>query len=208
DNVGDVAGMGADLFGSYVATILATMVLGQEIIVVDNCSKTQPTVPKGVVCLTETKPGSYNCRNRGMRAARHDIFAFTDADCLPHSQWLSKGSEAVMRLKGPGLIGGQIFTTVTNIDRPSVTELFEAAIAFPQERYINEGRYAATANMLTTRVTMETIGCFNGCLLSGGDKDWGRRAATAGFELIYAPDAAVDHPAKRHEPARPLEQSG
>ncbi|MFM2285036.1 MAG: hypothetical protein RLZZ543_533, partial [Bacteroidota bacterium] len=31
DNVGDVAGMGADLFGSYVATILATMVLGQEI---------------------------------------------------------------------------------------------------------------------------------------------------------------------------------
>jgi K(+)-stimulated pyrophosphate-energized sodium pump len=30
DNVGDVAGMGADLFGSYVATVLATMVLGQE----------------------------------------------------------------------------------------------------------------------------------------------------------------------------------
>jgi Na+/H+-translocating membrane pyrophosphatase len=27
DNVGDVAGMGADLFGSYVATVLA-MVLG------------------------------------------------------------------------------------------------------------------------------------------------------------------------------------
>ena len=30
DNVGDVAGMGADLFGSYVATVLATMVLGNE----------------------------------------------------------------------------------------------------------------------------------------------------------------------------------
>ncbi len=28
--MGDVAGMGADLFGSYVATVLATMVLGQE----------------------------------------------------------------------------------------------------------------------------------------------------------------------------------
>jgi K(+)-stimulated pyrophosphate-energized sodium pump len=33
DNVGDVAGMGADLFGSYVATILATMVLGREVTV-------------------------------------------------------------------------------------------------------------------------------------------------------------------------------
>ncbi len=36
DNVGDVAGMGAALFGSSVATILATMVLGQEIEVTDN----------------------------------------------------------------------------------------------------------------------------------------------------------------------------
>jgi K(+)-stimulated pyrophosphate-energized sodium pump len=32
DNVGDVAGMGADLFGSYVATVLAAMVLGNYII--------------------------------------------------------------------------------------------------------------------------------------------------------------------------------
>jgi K(+)-stimulated pyrophosphate-energized sodium pump len=31
-NVGDVAGMGADLFGSYVATVLASMVLGNYII--------------------------------------------------------------------------------------------------------------------------------------------------------------------------------
>jgi K(+)-stimulated pyrophosphate-energized sodium pump len=33
DNVGDVAGMGADLFGSYVATVLAAMVLGNYVIV-------------------------------------------------------------------------------------------------------------------------------------------------------------------------------
>src|SRR5690606_36785584 len=32
ENVGDVAGMGADLFGSYVATVLASMVLGNYVI--------------------------------------------------------------------------------------------------------------------------------------------------------------------------------
>ena len=32
DNVGDVAGMGAILFGSYVATVLAAMVLGNYLI--------------------------------------------------------------------------------------------------------------------------------------------------------------------------------
>jgi K(+)-stimulated pyrophosphate-energized sodium pump len=30
--VGDVAGMGADLFGSYVATVVAAMVLGNYVI--------------------------------------------------------------------------------------------------------------------------------------------------------------------------------
>jgi K(+)-stimulated pyrophosphate-energized sodium pump len=48
DNVGDVAGMGADLFGSYVATVLATMVLGQEVtgpngaVLVDNFGGLSP----------------------------------------------------------------------------------------------------------------------------------------------------------------------
>jgi K(+)-stimulated pyrophosphate-energized sodium pump len=39
-----VAGMGADLFGSYVATILATMVLGQEISVTDNYGGFSPVL--------------------------------------------------------------------------------------------------------------------------------------------------------------------
>src|SRR4029078_1766651 len=50
DNVGDVAGMGADLFGSYVATILATMVLGQEIIVKDTLGGLSPILLPMVIC--------------------------------------------------------------------------------------------------------------------------------------------------------------
>src|SRR5690606_14011362 len=44
DNVGDVAGMGADLFGSYVATILATMVLGREIVSLDQFGGIAPVL--------------------------------------------------------------------------------------------------------------------------------------------------------------------
>ncbi|RZK75387.1 MAG: sodium-translocating pyrophosphatase, partial [Pedobacter sp.] len=51
DNVGDVAGMGADLFGSYVATILATMVLGQEIDAkTDNFGGMSPILLPMVIC--------------------------------------------------------------------------------------------------------------------------------------------------------------
>jgi K(+)-stimulated pyrophosphate-energized sodium pump len=42
--------MGADLFGSYVATILATMVLGQEIIVKDNFGGMSPILLPMVIC--------------------------------------------------------------------------------------------------------------------------------------------------------------
>jgi K(+)-stimulated pyrophosphate-energized sodium pump len=34
DNVGDVAGMGADLFDSYVASVVAVMILGAAIVAV------------------------------------------------------------------------------------------------------------------------------------------------------------------------------
>jgi K(+)-stimulated pyrophosphate-energized sodium pump len=50
DYVGDVAGMGADLFGSYVATILATMVLGQEIKVTDAFGGMSPILLPMVIC--------------------------------------------------------------------------------------------------------------------------------------------------------------
>src|SRR5204863_5283817 len=50
DNVVDVAGMGADLFGSYVATILATMVLGQEIKVTDAFGGLSPILLPMVIC--------------------------------------------------------------------------------------------------------------------------------------------------------------
>ena len=39
-----VAGMGADLFGSYVATILASMVLGREIVSNDNFGGIAPVL--------------------------------------------------------------------------------------------------------------------------------------------------------------------
>ena len=42
DNVGDVVVWGADLFGSYVATILASMVLGREIISEDQFGGIDP----------------------------------------------------------------------------------------------------------------------------------------------------------------------
>jgi glycosyltransferase involved in cell wall biosynthesis len=63
-----------------------------EIIVVDNGSTdgTRDIVrTAGVTLLEESTPGPSPARNLGTRAARGEVIAYTDADCIPTRRWLS-----------------------------------------------------------------------------------------------------------------------
>jgi glycosyltransferase involved in cell wall biosynthesis len=167
-----------------------------EILVVDNGSDVLPTITGRARLLHEEEPGSYNARNRGLKEAKGAVLAFTDADCRPHPGWLSAGVAAGTASPDIGLVGGRVIVTSMPGQRPTLAELFETAIAFPQETYVKQGKYAATANMFTTRAVMNKVGVFNGQLRSGGDADWGQRVAAAGYQLVYAADAAIEHPAR------------
>ncbi len=167
-----------------------------EILVVDNGSATTPSVSGRARLLHEERPGSYAARNRGLAEATGQVLAFTDSDCLPHPDWLSGGIRALLADPENGLIGGKVRIMAMSGDRANLAELFETAAAFPQDRYIAEGRYAATANMMTTRRVMDAVGPFDARLRSGGDADWGQRVAAAGYRLVYAPRAVIDHPAR------------
>jgi len=167
-----------------------------EILVVDNGSNVLPIVSGRARLLQEAKPGSYNARNRALQEATGTVLAFTDADCRPHPGWLTAGVAAVTAAPNIGLAGGRVKITPAQDVDPTLVELFEMAIAFPQETYLREGRYAATANMFTTRAVMDRSGPFNGALRSGGDAEWGQRTSAAGYDLVYAADATVDHPAR------------
>jgi glycosyltransferase involved in cell wall biosynthesis len=64
-----------------------------EIIVVDNGSTdgTLELVRRFPVRLIhEYKPGSYAARNAGVRLAKGEILAFTDADCIVESNWIQE----------------------------------------------------------------------------------------------------------------------
>ncbi len=87
-----------------------------EVIVIDNGSVPSIQLQEDfagfarlIVCVV---PGSYAARNAGIRAARGDVFAFTDADCIPDRNWISVGTELIVREKGRCVVGGEVALTM------------------------------------------------------------------------------------------------
>ena len=172
-----------------------------EIIVVDNGSSddVEEVVAQShrTRFLREPQRSSYAARNRGARAARGEILAFTDSDCVPAPDWLARGTRRIEQAVSPAFVGGPVRTFSHNPMRPTAAELYESIHAFPQRRYIEHLSFSVTANLLVSRAVFEMAGGFNGSLASGGDWEWGQRARRAGVRAVYDADVSVGHPSRR-----------
>lgn len=151
-----------------------------------------------VVQVREETPGSYAARNAALTVARGEALAFTDADCLPEPEWLEEGMARLGDLSDAGLVGGAIEVFVRDPRHISLAEAWEVARAFPQEHYVRDLHFAATANAFTTQAVVEAVGGFAAGLKSGGDRDLGERIWQAGWPVVFAERAMVKHPA-RHD---------
>ena len=172
-----------------------------EIIVIDNNSKeTVSDVThdfEQVTLVHESQPGSYIARNKGLSVAKGDIIAFTDADCVPDSEWLEKGVSALLSKQNVGLVAGHIELFAEDPNNPNPFELYETiALAFPQDQFLSNDHFGVTANLFTFKHVIEAVGGFDETLKSGGDKQWGQRVFAAGYSQLYAADAKVNHPAR------------
>ena len=56
--------------------------------------------------------------------------------------------------------------------------------------------FGVTADLPVRREVLEQVGPFDERLRSGGDADWGERAAALGFRAVYVPAVRVRHPAR------------
>lgn len=170
-----------------------------EVIIVDNGSTddTRRIVRQyPVVSLIEDRlQGSYAARNKGLGCAKGEILAFTDSDCIPRKDWLERGVACLTRMPECTVLGGSVELFLKNPARPTIAGLYDQLWGFPQQRYVEAG-FAPTANLFTRRCAFEIAGPFNSQLKSGGDREWGLRATAYGFQVVYARDAVVRHPAR------------
>jgi glycosyltransferase involved in cell wall biosynthesis len=169
-----------------------------EVIIINNHPEdTIPSnieLPKNFVFIEEKKPSSYAARNTGLKIAKGEIIGFTDSDCIPNIDWISKAVDYLTNHSNCSRIAGRValFYRSNNL---TIAEKYEMLYAFDQKKYAKYGT-SATANMFTYKHVFEEVGYFEERLKSGGDYLWGTIAQKAGFNIDFVDNVIVGHPAR------------
>ena len=167
----------------------------KEIILVDNSSKLDVTIPgqfskfdlplKVIRC---NRIGPAYARNAGSAEAGGDWLLFTDSDCLPTGTFLSGYFQA---LNGAIAYAGNV--KPLGMDRLS-RYYASQEILIPPKGHNEKPQYLVTANALIWREGFEAVGGFDEefRLAGGEDIDLGIRLSQIG-ELAYALKSSVFH---------------
>ena len=150
--------------------------------------------------LTENQiQSSYAARNKGIKVAKGEILAFTDADCRPQPNWLENLVQPFANKK-VGIVVGEIAAL------PGKTLLEKYA---QQQNMMSQKNtlahpfypYGQTANLAVRRQTFVDVGLFRPYLTTGGDADicW-RIQRESNWQLEFAPEAIIRH---RHRATLP-----
>jgi len=177
-----------------------------EIIVVDASTDATATIASGMpgVRVIKSRKGFSRQKNTGWRAARFDIVAFTDADCLVPADWLAIIAEAMSNpqvvavggnaLAPPGC--GWFALCVACVGHPGGGAIGFDANVVPGPRGI---AFIAGCNGAFRKSVLEEVGGFGVEFQDGGeDVDLSRRLRQAGYRLDYLPELNLYH--KPHTP--------
>ena len=168
-----------------------------EVIVADNNSPEGEATISALIngrarLVVVTEKGAGPARNGGVDAARGQVLAFTDSDCVPDERWLAEG---VAGLKPYDFVGGRVTVLVENLARMTPVEAFERVFAFDFKTYITRKGFTGAGNMFCSKRMFEQVGGFRPAVSE--DLEWSLRARGMGFRLGYAPRAIVGHPARQ-----------
>lgn len=172
-----------------------------EVVVVDDGS-TQPveTVVSGfqrklnIRLIRLARGGCAAARQRGVEASRGTFIAFTDDDCRPSPDWLSRLHSALERRPG-NAVGGPTRNALGKNLCAEASQLVVNALAFARHNGNGGARFNPTTNLAFPAAALRRIGGLDpGWTIPGGeDRDVCARWVEAGLSLRPEPRACVYH---------------
>jgi mycofactocin system glycosyltransferase len=170
-----------------------------DVIVVDDASTDDtPEVvarfPAKLISLKDRRQAP-SCRNTGAAAAKGEILAFIDSDCLADPLWL-KGLVPAFENPEVGVVGGLVDSAMVGngLDRyEQVKSSLKIASWFKRSDGAERFFYVPSCNLLARRDLFFQLGGFREDFLVGEDVDFCWRAEDQGRLIDYQPVGKVFH---------------
>ena len=170
-----------------------------EIIVVDNGSTdhTPQVISKSSAGYVLCPPnrGLGQCRQDGVDAAKGEIIAMCDDDCVPDREWLHHLVRRLCSAEDLGMVGGH----VVNLGFPE-SKRYKGRTKMGRNGILTfvtdpqEADFFGSANMAFKRVAMQAIGGYDPFFRAGREEmDLAMGLRRKGFRIDYEPAAVVNH---------------
>jgi cellulose synthase/poly-beta-1,6-N-acetylglucosamine synthase-like glycosyltransferase len=142
--------------------------------------------------IYQNNAGPAAARNHGAHRARGEFLVFTDSDCIPHPNWLSKLMEGFGRPQ-VGVVAGSygIANPESRLSRCIYMEILWRHQHLMPDFPNSFGSY----NFCIRREVFEAVGGFNTGYrnASGEDNDLSYKVRRAGWKIYFERKALVDH---------------
>lgn len=201
----------AEVLGRCLDQLFAQDYANYEIVVVDDGSRddtlqvAERASTRGELTIVRSprNRGCPHARNLGLRHARGEIVAFIDADGYAAPSWLG---QVVAAFAVDATVGGVASTVffdanplVLNgaggiVNRQGWAADLSMNESYEQAEIADEALYPMGCGMAVRRSAVERAGAFDDRMLNYyDDVDYGMRLWRAGYRVVVAPDAWIDH---------------
>ncbi|KAF0675899.1 glycoprotein 3-alpha-L-fucosyltransferase [Profundibacterium mesophilum KAUST100406-0324] len=144
-------------------------------------------------CIRQPNAGPGQARNRGVRAAEGaELICFTDDDCRPRPDWLTRLVAAQGGIE-KRLVGGRIENALPRNVYSSASQSLSSYLYDFYQSHGSGMTFFTTNNVCFRREDFLAVGGFGDFAVASEDRDLSLRWSAAGGTLVYAPDAVVDH---------------
>ncbi|MGB6301298.1 MAG: glycosyltransferase [Rivularia sp. (in: cyanobacteria)] len=172
-----------------------------EVIVVDDGSKMplekviEPFKNRlKITLLKQQNQGPATARNTGAKQASGDFIAFTDDDCKPAPDWLSKLAARLVTAPN-SMVGGKTLNALPNNLYSTTSQVLIDYLYNYYNLTSQKSNFFASNNFALASDKFQALGGFdtNFPLAAGEDREFCDRWLQYGNEMVYAPEVQVYH---------------